>query len=220
MARRSRSGTAARASPTCARPVTCRRRSRTCWRGSATATPPRAGSSPRRWSPASRSGRSAAQLLHWQKEAVHRASDAVLCAWARGRVPPGREAEFTAAVRANLVLPADAAEWGHVVYGELPCAEGEVRAAIAEAGPEFFATALAAVAGGDDYARLVATLKAATGRSGRALFRPLRAALTQRFDGPELARLLAVIPAPSVTQRLEAARALAAHAPPGRIAEC
>ncbi len=161
-----------------------------------------------------------AQLLHWQKEAVHRASDAVLCAWARGRVPPGREAEFTAAVRANLVLPADAAEWGHVVYGELPCAEGEVRAAIAEAGPEFFATALAAVAGGDDYARLVATLKAATGRSGRALFRPLRAALTQRFDGPELARLLAVIPAPSVTQRLEAARALAAHAPPGRIAEC
>jgi nondiscriminating glutamyl-tRNA synthetase len=159
------------------------------------------------------------QLLHWQKEAVHRAPAAVLEAWARGRVPPGREAPFIAAVRANLVLPPDAADWGHVVYGELPCASGETREAIIEAGPEFFAAALAALPPQPDYARLVGALKAASGRGGRALFRPLRAALTQRFDGPELAQLLAVMPAASIAARLAAARELAANALPGRAAE-
>jgi len=160
-----------------------------------------------------------AQLRHWQKEAVHRAPAAALEPWARGRVPPGREAAFIAAVRANLVLPGDAAEWAPLVYGELPCAEGEARAAIVEAGEPFFRAAVAAARAGADYVGLVAALKSATGRGGRALFRPLRAALTQRFDGPELAQLLAIMPAPSVIGRLEAARALAAHAPPGRTAE-
>jgi nondiscriminating glutamyl-tRNA synthetase len=159
------------------------------------------------------------QLLHWQKEAVHRAPVATLEAWARGRVPPGSEAPFIAAVRANLVLPQDAADWGHVIYGELPCASGEARAAIIEAGPAFFAAALAASEPGADYARLIAALKAATGRSGRALYRPLRAALTQRFDGPELAQLLAVIPAASRGARLVAARELAARAAPGLAVE-
>jgi glutamyl-tRNA synthetase len=117
-----------------------------------------------------------------------------------------------AAVRANLVLPRDAAEWGHLVYGELPCAAGEVRAAIEAAGPQFFASALASFERGADYARLVADLKQASGLAGRALFGPLRAALTQRFDGPELARLLTVIPAASVGARLLAARDLAQQA--------
>jgi glutamyl-tRNA synthetase len=146
------------------------------------------------------------QLRHWQKEAVQRAPAVTLEAWARGRVPPGAEARFVAAVRANLVLPADAAEWAHVVYGELPCPGGEVRASLVEAGAAFFASALEAVAGGSDYQALTAHLKAATGRSGRALYRPLRAALTQRFDGPELAQLIALIPHAELRARLEAAR--------------
>ena len=151
------------------------------------------------------------QLTHWQKEAVHRAAPATLEAWARGRVPPGAEARFIAGLRANLVLPADAATWAPIVYGELPCAEGEVREAIALAGAPFFSAALAATAGGADYAALVAALKAATGLAGRALFRPLRAALTQRFDGPELAQLLSLMPPAVIASRFGAARALAAR---------
>ena len=149
------------------------------------------------------------QLAHWQKEAVHRAPAATLEAWARGRVPPGEEARFIAAVRANLLLPADAAQWGHVVYGELPCAAGEVRDALLAAGPRFFEVALEATRARADYAGLVAALKAATGLAGRSLFRPLRAALTQRFDGPELVQLLSIMPAPVLAGRLTAARDLA-----------
>ncbi len=148
------------------------------------------------------------QLTHWQKEAVQRASPAALEHWARGRVPPGQEAAFIAGLRANLVLPADAATWAPIVYGELPCATGEVRDAIVTAGAGYFTAALAASAGKADYARLVASLKAATGLAGRALFRPLRAALTQRFDGPELAQLLALMPPAVVAARFGAAREL------------
>jgi nondiscriminating glutamyl-tRNA synthetase len=155
-----------------------------------------------------------AQLRHWQKEAVHRAPAALLEGWARGRVPPGREAAFVGAVRANLELPADAALWAHIVYGELPCAAGEIRALIAGAGAAFYAAALAALAEPCDYAALVAALKRATGRSGAALFKPLRAALTQRLDGPELAALLAVLPAATTRARLVAAQALAAASGP------
>jgi glutamyl-tRNA synthetase len=39
----------------------------------------------------------------------------------------------------------------------------------------------------------IAALKAATGRKGRALFHPLRLALTGREDGPELKALLPLI---------------------------
>jgi nondiscriminating glutamyl-tRNA synthetase len=155
-----------------------------------------------------------AQLRHWQKEAVHRAPAAVLEGWARGRVPPGREATFAAAVRANLELPADAALWAHVLYGELPCAAGDIRALIAAPGAAFYTAALEALAAGADYAALVAALKAASGRGGAALFKPLRAALTQRLDGPELAALLAVMPATTVRARLAAARELARHPDP------
>jgi glutamyl-tRNA synthetase len=149
------------------------------------------------------------QLRHWQKEAVHRAPSPLLEGWARGRVPPGQEGAFVAAVRANLELPADAALWAHLVYGELPCADGEIAALIKAAGAPFFAAALEALAARVDYAALVAALKAATGRGGAALFKPLRAALTQRLDGPELAALLTVMPAATIRARLEAAQRLA-----------
>jgi glutamyl-tRNA synthetase len=49
---------------------------------------------------------------------------------------------------------------------------------------------------------LAERLKASTGRKGAALYRPLRIALTGRHDGPELAALLAAIPAPLVRKRL------------------
>jgi glutamyl-tRNA synthetase len=48
----------------------------------------------------------------------------------------------------------------------------------------------------------LASLRGATGRNGKALFMPLRAALTGRLHGPELAPLLAAMPAQRVRERL------------------
>ena len=52
---------------------------------------------------------------------------------------------------------------------------------------------------------LVARLKAATGRSGKALFLPLRRALTGRDSGPEMAALLPLIGRDETVARLRAA---------------
>ena len=46
-------------------------------------------------------------------------------------------------------------------------------------------------------------VRAAIGAKGPALFKPLRAALTARLQGPELAPLLRLFPAGVVRQRLE-----------------
>jgi glutamyl-tRNA synthetase len=45
-------------------------------------------------------------------------------------------------------------------------------------------------------------LRGATGRKGAAFFMPLRAALTGRLHGPELAPLLAAMPTERVRARL------------------
>ncbi|MGH6886723.1 MAG: hypothetical protein ACREGK_11700, partial [Geminicoccales bacterium] len=55
---------------------------------------------------------------------------------------------------------------------------------------------------GADLPALAERLKTRTGRKGRALFMPLRYALTGRHDGPELAALLAAIPQARVRDRL------------------
>jgi glutamyl-tRNA synthetase len=148
------------------------------------------------------------QLRHWQKEAVARAPAAVLEGWILGRVPPGTEAAFVAALRANVVLPADLCDWAPVIHGELPCLEAEPRAQVTAAGAAYFAAALIGARAGESGATLIARIKAATGKGGAALYKPLRAALTGRLDGPDFAQLFAVLPPATVLSRLEAAARL------------
>jgi glutamyl-tRNA synthetase len=74
---------------------------------------------------------------------------------------------------------------------------------IAQAGTEFFESALAAFAeSGGDLARLAEQIRVRTGRKGRDIYQPLRIALTGRHDGPELAALLPAIPPALVRERL------------------
>jgi glutamyl-tRNA synthetase len=58
---------------------------------------------------------------------------------------------------------------------------------------------------GEPWKALTDALKESTGRKGRALFMPLRLALTGRESGPEMAPLLARIGRDRAIQRLEAA---------------
>ena len=148
------------------------------------------------------------QLEHWQREAVHRLSAEGAAHWLAPVFPPDwpRERRVAAArlLQGNLLLPADAAAWLPVLADNLaPMADAD-RAVVAEAGSGFFEAALAAFAEtGSDLGRLAERLKERTGRKGAALYRPLRIALTGRHDGPELAALLAAIPAALVRDRFE-----------------
>ncbi|MBO0734090.1 MAG: glutamate--tRNA ligase [Methylocapsa sp.] len=114
----------------------------------------------------------------------------------------GRKAEpFWLAVRGNLSTFLDAVGWWRVV-------EAAIEPRIEEA--EFLAQARDKLPEEpwDEgiWARWTKALKEATGRKGRALFHPLRLALTGREDGPELAALLPLI------GRARAAARLSGHA--------
>ena len=101
----------------------------------------------------------------------------------------GHKAEpFWLAVRGNLATFKDAADWWRIVCGEIaPVIED----------PAFCATAAELLPpepfDEETWAGWIAAIKTRTGRKGRALFHPLRLALTGREDGPELARLLPLI---------------------------
>ncbi|PAX07387.1 glutamate--tRNA ligase [Sphingomonas lenta] len=119
----------------------------------------------------------------------------------RDRLPAGMgEAEWLA-VRPNLHTVAEAAEWWRVI-------EGPVDASVPEEDRGYLAEA-AQAAGAIDWAddpwhALTGRLKERTGRKGRALFLPLRLALTGRAEGPDMAALLPLIGRERAVERLRA----------------
>lgn len=150
------------------------------------------------------------QLAHWQREAVLRLAAPDAARWIGAELPAAwgadRRAAFAALLRGNVLLPRDARDWLAVLEGALPPPGPDAARAIAEAGPAFFDAALAGYAEtGGDLAALAEKLKRSTGRKGKALYMPLRFALTGRHDGPELAALLAAIPQSLVRDRLAGA---------------
>ncbi|HWA00373.1 MAG TPA: glutamate--tRNA ligase [Caulobacterales bacterium] len=104
---------------------------------------------------------------------------------------------FWNAVRANLVLLPDVKEWARVVTGP-------VTPAIEDA---TFANAAAALLPKGPYDSaswgvFVDRVKAETGAKGKALFMPLRLALTGHGHGPEMAALFALIGEEKARKRL------------------
>lgn len=123
---------------------------------------------------------------------------------AADRLPEGMgEADWTA-IRPNLRAVSEAADWWDILHGHVEAAApAEDRAFLAAA-----AEAAGAIEWGDSpWAQLVASLKAGSGRSGKALFLPLRRALTGRDSGPEMAALLPLIGRDEAVARLRAAAA-------------
>jgi len=162
-----------------------------------------------------RSSRSAAhfdeaQLRHWQREAVGRAREAELVAWLGDRLErigdAGRRAAFLAAVRGNLLFPDDVDPLlGMVCDDDVPLAEDAVRE-VEGAGRGFFEQAHAAwLIHAPDFRAWTRAVGAATTRKGTALYMPLRAALTGRTHGPELAPLVALMGHSRVGARIAAA---------------
>ncbi len=112
----------------------------------------------------------------------------------------GPEAEgFWTAVRGNLARLEEALDWWRIVEGPIePIVEDKdfLDQAAAALPPEPWSAGT--------WAAWTASLKAASGRKGRALFHPLRLALTGRESGPELAALLPLIGRVRALDRLSA----------------
>lgn len=117
------------------------------------------------------------------------------------RLPDGMGEAAWDAVRPNLSTVAEAADWDRVIRGPV--------ASAADLADRDYLARAAELAGEVDWAAdpwglLTGRLKAETGRRGRALFLPLRLALTGRPHGPDMAALLPLIGRDRAVERLRA----------------
>jgi glutamyl-tRNA synthetase len=119
------------------------------------------------------------------------------------RLPAGMGEQDWDAIRPNLKSVGEAGDWWAILHGH-------VASAAADPGDSDLLSAAAEEAERIDWsdspwATLVARLKERTGRGGKALFLPLRRALTGRDSGPEMAALLPLIGREEAVARLRAA---------------
>lgn len=149
----------------------------------------------------SRFGRAPARF---DEAELHRVNAAVVHRLPYARVahllPQGMGEDAWEAIRPNLDHISEAADWWQVIMGPVtapPQEEGE-RAFLAAA-----ATVLETT--GADWGALTTALKETTGRKGRALFLPLRQALTGRDHGPDMSALLPLVGKDAAITRLNAA---------------
>jgi glutamyl-tRNA synthetase len=118
------------------------------------------------------------------------------------RLPPGATEAFWLAVRGNLDRLGEARGWWDVVAGSIvpPVIAGE---------GAFLQLALELLPAepwsGEIWTIWTEALKAQSGRRGRALFQPLRLALTGEEHGPELKTLLPLIGRARAAERLRVA---------------
>lgn len=119
------------------------------------------------------------------------------------RLPDGMDSAAWEAIRPNISRVGEAVEWWQVVTGavEPPAFDTETKAYLAQAAE----TLEAAEWRGEAWKDLTAALKDATGRKGKALFLPLRQALTGKDHGPDMAALLPLIGRSVAIGRLRAA---------------
>jgi glutamyl-tRNA synthetase len=140
----------------------------------------------------------AQQLLALNRRLLHTAEFEAV----RDRLPEGADPAFWNAVRGNLDLLREARQWWEVVRGTVvpPAQSGEgdfLRAALDTLPPEPWDR--------ETWTGWTGALKGATGRKGRALFLPLRLALTGEDHGPDLHALLPLIGRERAAQRLRVA---------------
>jgi glutamyl-tRNA synthetase len=136
------------------------------------------------------------QLLALNRKILHYLEfDAV-----RDRLPEGAGADFWLAVRGNLDLLTEARAWWEVVNGDIapPSLEPE-ETRIAAAALAVLPAEPWDVSTWKTWASEVA---AASGAKGRALYHPLRLALTAEDQGPEMAALLPLMGHHRVAERL------------------
>jgi glutamyl-tRNA synthetase len=150
-----------------------------------------------------RVGRAAArfsedELAHLSTRTLHLLPYAAV----RDRLPPTIGEKLWLAVRGNLTSLADANGWAEIVGGSLvPVLEDPtfLEAAAARLPPEPWNETT--------WKEWTAAVSAATQRKGRALYHPLRLALTARETGPEMAKLLPLIGRSKAAARLSGMQA-------------
>jgi len=155
------------------------------------------------------------QLRYWQKEAVAAASVSELMHWFRNSqqraaldddIDEAQLSELLAVVRDNVEMPGDIADWAQRLTGEHIELDAEGETILRAAGSRFFEHALQVLETQPaDFRGFSKAVGESAGVKGKALFMPLRVALTGVSHGPEMARVWTWLGNNGCRSRLQAA---------------
>jgi len=149
------------------------------------------------------------QLLYWQKEALQKLSEAEFWSWAgddlRATIPIEKQALFAEMVKPNVTFPTDIRTWSDICFSSnsliIDDADREI---LSQTDNRYFQEASQAYKKyNNDYQKIMEHIKNTLNLKGKALFQPLRVALTGKAHGPELAKLLLLLEPSVVLQRLQ-----------------
>ncbi len=160
------------------------------------------GSAPARFDPQ--------QLLYWQREGLNQLSAEDLWQWlgekVQAQVPDEQWQLFVAAVRPNIRFPVEADYWARVFFTDTLEYGEEQQAILRAAGKAYFTVVLTSLGqSGADLTAVIARLKEQLGLKGKALFEPIRVALTGALKGPELAQIVALLGQERLQRRIKQA---------------
>ncbi|GAB4392723.1 MAG: glutamate--tRNA ligase [Gammaproteobacteria bacterium] len=151
------------------------------------------------------------QLIYWQKMALQALDSAQL--WAqlddatRQLVPLEQQQAFIALIQPNMVFVQEGYSWAHAFFAQELILTEELQQVLVQAGNEFYRLACQAIEQtGVDFNALAHHLQQHLGVKGKALFQPLRVALTGMLHGPQLGPILELMGQQRVLQRLTAAQ--------------
>lgn len=150
------------------------------------------------------------QLLYWQKEAVTHLSENELWQWigsaTQQRVPEKLRELFLATIKTNIVFPGDAEHWAKIFFTDELIFSTEQQEILQQTQQQFFEIALAATQQhGANFAAMNEALKQQLNVKGKALFQPLRVALTGELHGPEMVKIFELLGQKKISERLQTA---------------
>jgi len=151
------------------------------------------------------------EMWRWHARLLHELDAVALLPLIRPCLPVASEERLLACaalIGRNIERAEDAAHYRLLLDADAGLDE-DARAAVTAAGADFYCAALQTWQALDepDWKQWTAAVKERTGCKGRALFMPLRAALSGALHGPEMSAVVTFLGRDGVTERIRAALA-------------
>lgn len=154
-----------------------------------------------------------AHLKHWQKESMLALTSIpekflqLIIKDVQDIVPADHHLTFAELILPNVLLPKEAKMWAEALFGTTLTIGDSERTILHQAGAKFFAAACNTLQQHPDASLtdVLAAITAATNAKGKALFMPVRIALTGIEHGPELAKILALMGSDRAIERFKQA---------------
>lgn len=145
------------------------------------------------------------QLDYWQKVTVEKLTESDFSNWlgpaVQSIVPKNKWSLFITAIRSNILFPHQALTWAKILFEKINFSADIFKECAVD--DLYFSEILKAFAiNGADSAAILNQVKDKLSLKGKALFQPLRLALTGLAHGPELDKLFAMIEPEEIKQRL------------------